>query len=59
MPANSPAHHNAAALSVREGGAHALANGSRGVTPKIVKKKKLDEDEEKPAKRGKISYARE
>jgi hypothetical protein len=44
---------------MRESGAHGVANGSRGVTPKIVKKKKLDEDDEKPAKRGKISYARE
>jgi hypothetical protein len=36
-------------------------NGSRAVTPKIIKKKKLerDDEDEKPAKRGKISYARE
>jgi chromatin modification-related protein EAF6 len=55
-----PAHH-AAVMPIREGEAHAMANGSRGVTPKIVKKKKVDreDEDEKPAKRGKISYARE
>ena len=48
-------------MSIREADAHAMANGSRGVTPKIVKKKKVEreDEDEKPAKRGKISYARE
>jgi hypothetical protein len=41
-----------------------MSNGAalKGTTPKVVKKKKTldrDEDDEKPAKRGKITYARE